>query len=922
MTDSFSPDHDVWGKWNGLLFPYPLGCHFLDTAAIAGELWDAYLTEQQRAAIADAFGVPVADARGMVCFWAGLHDLGKCCPAFQGQPSGPDPAFLKEPDFAASSGWMFEGAVRHERVTHLVLPSLLAPYGYDATSRPGRSVAHQVAQILGGHHGVYGAMLDRVLMAAPEQGEPRVGAAAGWRRQRAALVGMLYEATGRPVAPVQMAPAGAAVMVTALVVLADWLASKVGWVRARLAEWRASEGNWQAHHRRAVGHAAQAVADAQLAAPLWDPADSFGEVFPAIRQPYPLQSDVGLRLPKVVSKGAGLLLVTAPTGDGKTEVGLYGARVLGAASGRAGLAVLLPTMATTEAMWQRVRDYVARSTQTDTPVTLLHGLAWLNEEYAEDGSDAVLGEGCVATTAGEFLRGRHLGLVAGVAVGTWDQAAMATLPVRFNVLRWLGLSGKTLIIDEAHAYDAYGHALTVRLLEWLGHLGVPVVLLSATLAGSLARRLVDAYLRGAGHPGAGDVAPAYPGWLFADAASGAVTASPVIESRRQRSLVIDLHEVRHTHDPDRRDGRAQRLAEEIAPLYEAGQDPGAVLVVCNTVPDAQQTFLALKERRGSRRPRLLLLHARMPVWQRDATTQLLLGLLGPTAARPDEPLIVVATQVAEQSLDVDFDLVISDLAPLAQLLQRAGRGHRHQLGERGARPSWAGAPRLVVCSPSGSLPPPAWGEVYDAALLRRTRDLLADRAGQPLDVPGEVAEAIETVYADLNDLADQALSDDRQRAVRETAQAAAADAVAIPAPHQVTDLYPLTDREIDPAAVTTRLGADSERLLPVYTTADGRRWLDPECSQPLPVPPAPQQRLDRDTVAQLVRLTVQAPGSYLPHDDQSTFPPKEWERTPTARDLRLLPHPVARDGCIGAYEASQHTLRLDPELGLVRRAGR
>ncbi|KWT62968.1 hypothetical protein ADL21_05265 [Streptomyces albus subsp. albus] len=104
----------------------------------------------------------------------------------------------------------------------------------------------------------------------------------------------------------------------------------------------------------------------------------------------------------------------------------------------------------------------------------------------------------------------------------------------------------------------------------------------------------------------------------------------------------------------RREGRAQHLAEKIAPLYEAGRDPGAVLMVCNTVPDAQQTYLTLQERRGSRQPRLLLLHARMPVWQRDATTQLLMGLLGPTAPRPDEPLIVVATQVAEQSVNMDL----------------------------------------------------------------------------------------------------------------------------------------------------------------------------------------------------------------------------------------------------------------------------
>ncbi|GAA3085196.1 hypothetical protein GCM10020000_84640 [Streptomyces olivoverticillatus] len=243
------------------------------------------------------------------------------------------------------------------------------------------------------------------------------------------------------------------------------------------------------------------MARAQLAPPVWRAATSFAEAFPRITRPHPLQADLGQRLPGLVT-GAGLLVVTAPTGDGKTEAGLYGARVLGAAASRQGLGVLLPTMAMTEAMWSRVRQYVASSTTGEAPVTLLHSLAWLNADYSDPDADAVIEDGCASTTPGEFLRRKHLGLLSGVAVGTWDQAAMAALPVRFNALRWLGLAGKTLIIDEAHAYDAYGHALTIRLLEWCGHLGIPVVLLSATLSGSLAQRLVAAYLTGAQpHPG-------------------------------------------------------------------------------------------------------------------------------------------------------------------------------------------------------------------------------------------------------------------------------------------------------------------------------------------------------------------------------------------------------------------------------------
>ncbi|MER5890001.1 CRISPR-associated helicase Cas3' [Streptomyces sp. NPDC001941] len=916
----------MWAKDEGLKSSYSVSCHSLDTAAMAGELWDRALSASQRHLIADSFGVDVAAARFMVMFWAGLHDVGKCCWSFQAQPSGPMPTFLGTPGFEAPQGWVNEGAVRHERVTHLVLPQLLAPYGYSASCLPSRSPAQQVAQILGGHHGVFGRMLSRLVMADPGGAEPRVGVERGWVEARAALVELVYEACGRPVAPARVAPAGVAVLVTGLVVQADWLASRRSWVTDRLTAWEAGDRDHVAHFAQSVKAAAGAVDWSQLAMPVWRPVRSFADAFAGITRPYPLQEDIGRRLPGLVT-GAGVLLVTAPAGDGKTETGLFAGRVMGAAAGRNGLLFLLPSRAATDAMWARLKDYVAQAAATNTPVTLVHGMAWRNADYRDDGGEDLVCEEGVSTTAGEFVRERHVGLLAGVAVATWDQAAMATLPVRYNALRWIAMSGKTVILDEAHAYDAYGHALTIRLLEWLGHLQVPVVLLSATLTGSVARRLITAYLTGAGHLDPQVPAPAYPGWLYADAASGEITASAALPSPRARRQHITTHVVRHTHDLAVTDGRARALATELAPLYDPAAEPGAVMIVCNTVSDAQHTERLLASLPGARRPRLLLVHAKMPDTQREDLLRELGTLLGPAATRPDSPLIVITTQLAEQSLDVDFDLVISDLAPLAWLFQRAGRGHRHTRPP-GHRPAWARAtqdtltaepqPHLIVLAPESGRAPHHWHTIYDAALLRATLDVLLERDGAPVAVPHELPALMERAYADLNTLADQALADDRARARTEDAHSAAAYAVAIPRPDRVSDLHQVTSRaDGESGTLTTRLDADSVRALPVFVTPDGTRWLDAHCTRPLPLPDPGQRRLNAEHVADLIGLTLPVSARTLPAGNPETASPPAWKHTPTARDLRLIPHPVTADGTVQPYTLGARTLRLDPVLGLV-----
>lgn len=200
--------------------------------------------------------------------------------------------------------------------------------------------------------------------------------------------------------------------------------------------------------------------------------------------------------------------------------------------------------------------------------------------------------------------------------------------------------------------------------------------------------------------------------------------------------------------------RGPALRAELAPVVESG---GCALVICTTVDEAQQTFCQLRDwfgrlaAGGTAPPKLGLLHARYPAWQREEITGRVMGWYGKNrdGERPTSA-VLVATAIVEQSLDLDFDLVVSDLAPVSLLLQRSGRCWRHEnLGTIG-RPSWSPSPRLTVLVPPGGPGSPrvfgSWAAVYDRSLLANTYRLLAGR--DEIAVPGDVQELVDAVYDD------------------------------------------------------------------------------------------------------------------------------------------------------------------------------
>ncbi|MGW9027915.1 CRISPR-associated endonuclease Cas3'' [Streptomyces sp. NPDC055722] len=940
-------DESLWGKSRGLdptLPPYPLIRHLLDAAAMALHLWDVYLSGNQRRSIAEGLGlVGEPDrARAVVGLCAGLHDIGKVsgfqfCARHGREHLG---VRLRE-----DSGRMGMERFGHDVAGMRVAAEVLEVLGFEAD---GESVAaERVAEIIGGHHG-------RFYRNEGGARSPFLGGPA-WARQRAAHASAVHDLLGSPAAPGSF-KAAQAVLVTGVVILADWLVSQEGYLRRRQ---KVLEPSLEAHFAQSRADAAGLLADAGLS-PVQLRRRDFSEAYGIKGQPNPLQRSVMEALPAAVGSGSrgGILLVTAAPGDGKSETALEAERVLSHAFGTQGLAFLLPTMATSDQMHRRIAGTLRRQSGLDAGLTLVHSMAWLNSAYAD--GDLSAGQGVITCDGDEgpsgwqraqadlrprqWLRGSKRPLLAQFAVGTVDQALMSVLPVRHNALRLLALTGKTFVVDEAHAYDPYMQVLLGRLLNWLGAFGVPVVLLSATLPASVSDRLVKEYLQGAGRRmdelSRWTFPVPYPGWLYVD--GGSARGTQISERRRREQadersmdLAVDVRPVVHGTGGGARTRLAviERLVEPVA----AGEG-GSALVVCNTVGDAQETYRRLRKRFDDRSHEeggmVQLLHARFPGDVRESRTQEVTDGMGRGGPRPVRR-IVVATQVVEQSLDLDADIVISDLAPLSLLLQRAGRCWRHEnwwalhgYPEGRGRPGWAHEPRLVVLDPlaEGGGVPKQWGEVYSEFLLAATSAKLGGLPGGSIAIPGHVQELVESVHGAGVESFDWDNPGGRHKAAwnayrgKDMAERSVAGLVAVPRARSVKGLHALhgLPGNEDEWEVATRLGAESVRLLCAYVHADGRSTLDLAGAEPVP-DPGMGEGFPARAVRAVMRRTVPVRADWIPAGDRELVgPPQSWAQHPMLSDVCVLYQPV-RDGQAQAVAVGGKSLYLDEDLGLVRR---
>ncbi|MFB8766469.1 CRISPR-associated helicase Cas3' [Nocardiopsis alba] len=900
-------DLGLWAKERHLHgHRYPHALHALDATAAALVLWDVVLSAGLKRRIAAGLGTDEDHARALVAFWAGCHDIGKLIREFQEQIDLDLSAYPAYPHPGDRAG--------HASVTHQWLVTALETLGYEDEDG---YIAHLVAQLLGGHHGIYPEALD-------EYTTPRFESDV-WQEQRERSTRLVHEAAGAPKPPVRF-QAPVAPLICGLVILADWLVSQEHFLLDRLRTPPADGGHTAllAHFRASTGKIVDLVREAGLRRLTVAPA-SFAESFPGFT-PNGLQSSLAHHLPGLCSEG-GLVLITAPPGEGKTEAALHVADLLGEATGHDGRFLALPTMATADQMYGRLKEYANRRSEVGSPLTLLHSMAWLNPDYAPTDREPARADDLAPTS---WLMKAKRGLLASWATGTIDQALMAVLPSRHNAVRMFGLAGKVVIVDEVHATDPYMQILLERLLHWLGVYRVPVVLLSATLHHSVANSLVKSYVTGSKGRVKKSAPPFvekihYPGWLHVHPDSGEVTTNPEpFETTKRDPLKVDLVPI---PVKDRRPDRERVLRDLLSPLVTEG---GCAAVICTTVAEAQQTrdLLAAWFAELEDPPELFLLHARFPQDQRTRITAELTRRLGKEGARKgDRPVraVVVATQVIEQSLDLDLDLLVTDLAPVGLLLQRAGRCWRHEHLEIITRPSWATEPRMAVLVPqeqqSKRHVPRSWQYVYTPSLLMRTHTLLARRDGAHVRIPEDIQSLVDGLYDDPTLIED--VTADIERMGEELALRTHGRNAVIPASGGIYgDLSPLTtaDFEIGEHFLATRFGADSVRVLCCYRDARGDLWLDEGLTRRLPATDS-EGRMSGDDLRAVISRTIplRADRNTRPPLAEGNRVPEGWERNFHLHDLVLLVHPVG-DGTTGEALLGDRRLYLHPDNGLEERA--
>ncbi len=850
---------------------HPLPYHLLDVANASRELWDAFVPAAIRTGWAEALRTDESKAGDLVSFWVGLHDIGKATPSFQKQGRGAE-------DALKTIGFDFRDPPRapHGTLTSVwFLSDECLPRFRCEESRL------QIALALGGHHGRFPTPLAIASSVGPGLGGP------AWTAARHELIRQIADVLGVDLGTDVAMPWTAKTMplvvhLAGLVTLADWVGSS-----EEDFPYEAAGGSLEDYAKRSRERARHAINRIPFRR-LQPPAKmAFADVFPNCNPPRPLQATVAAYADS--AKFPALLLIEAPTGEGKTEAALYAAEAA-LRAGATGFYLAMPTQATSNQMHDRAEAYRrSRLPNHPSPAVLLHSAALLrlrasaNDEHQDK----------VGTAA--WFYGRKRGLLTSLGVGTIDQSLLATMRTKHGFLRLCGLSAKVVVFDEVHAYDTYMKVLLQRLLEWLGTIGATVVLLSATLPPARRKELVEAYL---GRPVQLGSAP-YP--RLTAASQGEVREVPFAAASERRAQV-DVEWI-----PE--DELGSLIRRRLLP------DGGCIAVIRNRVHAAQETFRELSASLADTEAEVVLFHARFPFQWRTEIEERLKSQLGRSGDGRPRCMVVVATQVIEQSLDLDFDWLITDLAPTDLVLQRIGRLHRHKR----TRPTGFLTPQLSLIQPTKSQGGvPSFGPdeyVYARAVLLRSWAIL--QAQSCLLLPDEVERLVEQTYSDEFPLP---VNDEFQASLRKAEAVfheecrehrAQAERVAVPPPSRIEpfswadiDLQDDEDPRMHEAVrAATRLGSPS---VSVCCVREGQLVTEPQA-------PAIHGGDVDDDLAQKI-LSASLPLAhrglvrYLANQDT----PPSWRSHPLLSYHRLLEF---NGECVAFVDGLQ--LRISRSEGLV-----
>lgn len=949
----------VWAKSkvrpNEDMMWLPLAVHMHDSGAVARILYTTWFSQSQLAVLRDCLGPAFPDSNNedldeiaaiLATFITAVHDIGKATPAFSSKVESLDAAMaslsLKHGHIDQIDQWQLP----HGLAGEFALDNWLKNLGWDGPPQASYQTSQDaLGSIVGGHHGIPPGQ-DEVCRGKDTFIRDLMGDHA-WTETRVELLDFFAEGTGffeieEELKHVQWTKP-ALVLLQGLVIASDWIASNEDFfplfpTTGAPINYLLTESSLGSRVRDAW---------TRLALPSqWRPEDSGADADSLLVSRFNLPKGSKARPSQVAAVEAartmdlpGLLIVEDSMGAGKTEAALLAAEILAARSGCSGILFALPTQATTDAIMQRVVKWIDNLDSSGAPtpqnIRLLHGRATLNplsrnlarvgfqRQGAAYGSEQEWEDEVVkgyrspsfpdeATDVGRDAQGSSSSksserfshpwssgkkaLLSDVVTCTIDQLLLTALKSPHLALRHLGLSRKVVIIDEIHSYDAYMDEYLKQALTWLAAYGVPVIALSATLTSQIKQELHDAYEKGRSgrklrvHQAEESIYPA-----ITCPKSGELRTVAVKASGPTVSVAVD----------------SLPEAEISSLLSDLLSNGGCALVVRSTVKSAQETYEELRQSFGED---VRLMHARFTSYDRLENDKWLLRNFGPPKSAPDRPqrAIIVATQVVEQSLDIDFDILISDLAPIDLLFQRMGRVHRHK---RTGRPPKLEAPRCFILDlpeladddPKIARPTKA---VYGGYLTLRSAALLRERieSSGEVSIPDDLPVLIESVYgiesivpnswSEVHRTARKKSDEERKKSQKNARK------FLLKAPGKTIDgLIGWLDirKEMlgDDGRATVREGLDSIEVILVDEEIVGGSeywnilpWIKPCGGQYLPMNDLPSKEQARALALSMVRLPAwMSRGDLfdriLSQLDRTLIP--EWQRNPILKGQLILP---------------------------------
>jgi CRISPR-associated endonuclease/helicase Cas3 len=618
------------------------------------------------------------------------------------------------------------------------------------------------------------------------------------------------------------------------------------------------------------------------------------------RPPYPLQQAIHAH-----AQQPGLYIVEGPMGCGKTEAALWAAHRLHESEANTGLYFALPTQVTSNRIHQRVERFLKEALDESAVFRLAHGASWLSEKQAmllqpAEAGNAESGEH-VQEGRSWFASAKHA-LLARYGVGTVDQALQGVVAVKHFFVRRFGLAGKVVVLDEVHSYDVYTSTLITHLIHELLALRCAVIVLSATLTQARRAELIAA----AGGDAEAIRSNAYP--LLTVALAGEPLVEKAVEPPAERHVAL-----RYCHlEP-------KAVLQECLQRAEQGQH---VLYLRNTVAEAQEACRLAQGMARDGRVKIGLLHSRFPFFRREELEGEWLERLGTQRAQDGMGSLLIATQVVEQSVDIDLDFIVSDLAPTDMLLQRMGRLWRHPRQDRcGARQEfWINAPTDVVsfartrddadATTSAAALKKALGKsgkVYAPYVLLRTAAVFAAR--EAISLPSQIREVLEATY-NREDESEESpawkeLREELEKDLEQQKQLA----------NSATNVLGQQSRKDAEGLMTRREGAPSRDviLLSACERVDAGRWqltgLDGETVS------ASEFDWRLDVARLLSRNLVRVPRYQVPRQE---MPP--WLRLHT-HGLTAFALVQSDGGCVFPEAQDKSPLAYTPALGLYPQPG-